>query len=225
MLTEFQQAIADGVEAIAASQAGVWTFGALVFSASESDLKANDPRMAGAADRLIELRTVSAGLPAGNYPKRGSEISRGGETYRVHRADHFFSAGVSIFLVSRSSLPVFAAFGNYFTAFTSFTAYANAGGDTAIAAPASGYNTAEVTFSGAGSLRNLVLGAGLIPGAVLNLSLIFPAASGFDVRARNLTVGGVLLYDLSPDNSGADAALELVWSGTAWRPFKSTYPA
>jgi SPP1 family predicted phage head-tail adaptor len=111
------------------------------------------------------------------------------------------------------------------TIFASFTAYANASGDTAIAASANGYNTAQVTFSGAASTRNLILAAGSTPGAVMNLSLIFPAVLGIRAQVRNLTAGGTLMFDLSSDASGASAALELIWNGAAWTTFKSTYPA
>jgi hypothetical protein len=223
-MTEFQEAIADGVAAISAAQASVWSFGALVFTGAESDLKPNDPRMTGATDRLIELRVMSAGLPIASYPKRGDVITRGGESYRVNRADHFFASGLTIFLLSRSSAPVFPSF-DYTTPYTSFKAYANAAGNTSIAAPSSGYNTAQVTFSGVAGVRNLVLAPGLAAGAVMNLALIFPATAGINARVRNLTVGGTLLFDLVVDDSAASAALELVWNGAAWAPFKSTYPA
>jgi hypothetical protein len=101
-VSEFQDAIAEGLAAISAAQSSLWTFGSSTFSGAESDLKPNDPRMVGAPDRLIEIRVVTALLPF-NYPKRGHEMTRDGETHRVHRVDHNHQAGISIFLVHRSS--------------------------------------------------------------------------------------------------------------------------
>lgn len=102
MSTEFQDAIADGLAAIAGAQVGLWVFGSASFSGAESELKPSDPRMIGATDRLIEIRVVTAQLPF-NYPKRGQEMVRDGELHRVHRVDHNHAAGVTVFLVHRSS--------------------------------------------------------------------------------------------------------------------------
>ena len=101
-MTEHQQAIADALAEVSAGQAGVWTFGEDSFAGAESDLRPSDPRMIGAPDKLIEVRVSTSLLPY-VLPKRGQEMTRGGESHTIHKVDHSRGAGVTIFLVHRSS--------------------------------------------------------------------------------------------------------------------------
>ena len=89
-------------------------------------------------------------------------------------------------------------------------------------------HTHRVTFGGAGSTtRILILDAAqaYLPGARLLLDLQLPATAAITVEVRNATAGGTLLETVLTDTSGDNATIELIWTGTAWQRYRTTYPA
>lgn len=101
MPTPAQEAFAEGFAELAGvhDPDGSWSFGGVTFAGVASTLRPDDPRMAGSADRLIEVTALTADLPA-TLPTRGDELVRGTRRHRIARADTDEATGYTTFLVS-----------------------------------------------------------------------------------------------------------------------------
>lgn len=84
MPTVAEEAFAESFADLLSVHGKTWTFGAATFPGAFSAIKSDDPRMEGSADQLFEVIASTASLPSPG-PKRGDEISVGGETYRLTR--------------------------------------------------------------------------------------------------------------------------------------------
>jgi hypothetical protein len=84
MPTPAEEAFSEGFSELAEVHGKKWTFGRASFVGVASVLKPDDPRMAGSADRIIEITAMTSGLPS-LAPARGDEISSAGKTYRIIR--------------------------------------------------------------------------------------------------------------------------------------------
>lgn len=79
-------AAAAQLASIAAYAGESWTFGAVTFSGVLGELKVDDPRMAGATDRLQVLTVAASALTT--RPKRGDTLTGpAGKLYAVSRTD------------------------------------------------------------------------------------------------------------------------------------------
>lgn len=88
MATALQSALARGFAALNDAAGESWAFGAVTFSGVLGQLRADDPRMAGATDRLQVLTVqASAFASAAARPRRGSRITCGSREYSVTRTD------------------------------------------------------------------------------------------------------------------------------------------
>lgn len=103
----------------------------------------------------------------------------------------------------------------------------NSTGNTTVT-PAAGTREAvhTTTFSGSAGTRIVIADtAGRIAGDRLTLSYALPATSGIIVETRNATSGGTLLHTLTTGTSGADARVDLLYSGSAWTLVSALEPA
>ncbi len=94
-----QIALAEGLTTLIEVHGSTWTFGAALFAGVASQLRPNDPRLLGSADRLFEIRALMSALPS-PAPERGNEISRDGTPYRIARVDYDLSTQIATILVS-----------------------------------------------------------------------------------------------------------------------------
>lgn len=87
--------------------------------------------------------------------------------------------------------------------------------------------TAVIAFSGAGSTTRVVILAttGRIAGDRLLVLADLPATADITVEFRNATSSGTLLHSATTDTSGDDLAVEFIYTGTAWRYARRTFPA
>lgn len=100
MPTIAQSALSRGFSALNRVAGESWSFGALAFSGVLGSLKIDDPRMAGATDRLQVLTVAASAFTA--RPKRGSTLTGpDGHTYSVSRVDDA-SGGLVEIVVSRT---------------------------------------------------------------------------------------------------------------------------
>ena len=97
-MTPTQQAFAEGFQALAAESGLPCIFGSATFVGVASEIKPNDPRLAGSGDRLIEIYALTSSLPTPR-PVNGDEFIQDGFYYRISRVDHIRPTGQSIFLV------------------------------------------------------------------------------------------------------------------------------
>lgn len=99
MSTVAQLALAKGFAALKSVHGSAWTFGAAEFLGVASALRPDDPRLSGAADRLIEVQVLTADMPA-TYPKRGNSVTHAGRTHSVVRVDDDLSSGITTILIT-----------------------------------------------------------------------------------------------------------------------------
>lgn len=86
MATALQTALARGFAALTGVAGESWTFGAVSFSGVLGEIKIDDPRMAGATDRLQVLSAQGSALTT--RPKRGTVLTGpAGKLYSVSRVD------------------------------------------------------------------------------------------------------------------------------------------
>lgn len=95
MPTIAQSAIDRGFSALNRVAGWSWSFGAATFSGVLGELKVDDPRMAGATDRLQVLTAAASALTT--RPKRGDTLTGpAGKLYSVTRLDEMPSGLVEI---------------------------------------------------------------------------------------------------------------------------------
>jgi hypothetical protein len=100
MSTDLQTALSDGIASIAGAAPSVWTFGAQTFTGVASPIRANDPRMEGGTQRILDIHAVTANLPAPS-PRRGDEIADAtGAIYRVISQFGDVVSGITIISVT-----------------------------------------------------------------------------------------------------------------------------
>ena len=83
MPTPAEEALAEGFGELVESHSGskLWYFGAASFAGILTNLRPDDPRIAGSADHLAELIVLTASMPAG--VARGQFLKFDGQTYTV----------------------------------------------------------------------------------------------------------------------------------------------
>lgn len=101
MSTELQSILAEAIDDLSDKQS-VWTFGLTQFTGCANALRAENPRMNGAAQHMLELR-VKTSLFRYPWPKRGDEMQSDGVTYRIQRTFHDRISGITVMELVQSS--------------------------------------------------------------------------------------------------------------------------
>lgn len=88
-----------------------FTYGspAVEFTAVESPIEPDDPRMEGVTDRHVDLVAETADMPAAPRLRRGDEITGPGGTYRVSRVDAEPASGLTHIMATAPTLAASAS--------------------------------------------------------------------------------------------------------------------
>lgn len=98
-MSEFTDALSDGVASLASLQSATATFGTATFAGALGALRQTDPRMAGSSQRLFDFVVTTTNLPT-PYPRRGDVITINGQAFTITTAYPDATTGQTVFTLA-----------------------------------------------------------------------------------------------------------------------------